>query len=73
MRIFVKAKPGAKKAEVIKIGDDRFEVSVKEPPVKGLANRAITDLLAGHFGVSSSEVRIVSGLTSRQKIIEIGK
>lgn len=78
MRIFVKAKPGAKVEEVKKIdppagqeGAIHFSVSVKEPPVQGRANAAIIKALAAHFNIAPSRVRIVFGHTSRDKIVEI--
>ena len=52
-------------------GDVHFEVSVKEPPIAGRANMAIIKAVAGHFKVAPSRVRIISGFTSRQKILEI--
>jgi len=84
MKIFVKAKPGAKEDKVeappLKLwrakGADKsdkewFKVSVKEPPTQGRANTAIGKLLAEHFKVSNSQVRLVSGFTSKQKVFEI--
>ena len=71
MKIFVKAHPGAREAHVDKIDETHFEVSVKEPPIQGRANEAIVRALAKHFNVAPSQVRIVSGYTSRQKVIEI--
>jgi hypothetical protein len=78
MKIFVKAKPMALEEKVEKIdppnggaGETHFEVSVKEPPIAGRANMAIIKAVAGHFKVAPSRVRIISGFTSRQKILEI--
>ena len=79
MKIVVKAKPNSKEEKVIRSQpdmfakplDDYYTVSVKEPPVQGKANEAIIRVLAEHFGVSRSKVRISSGLTSKQKIVEI--
>lgn len=71
MKIFIKAKPGSKEALIKKIDDINFEVSVRELPVKGRANRAIIDSLAEYFNIGSESVKIVSGWTSRQKVIEI--
>ncbi len=71
MKIFVKAKPGAKSEKVEKIDDSHFIVSVKEPPVQGMANQAIVRALAEYFGVALSGIKIVSGFASRQKIIEV--
>lgn len=70
MKIFVKAKP-SKKQSVEKIDELHFVVSVKEPPVQGRANDAIVGAVANYFGVPRRLVRIVSGHTSRQKILEI--
>ncbi len=71
MRIFVKAKPSAKEAKIEKLDDDNFIVSVKEPPVKGMANAGIIKILAEYFKVSPSQIKIISGYTSKNKIIEI--
>lgn len=85
MRIIVKAKPGSKQEKIEKItqpsfnfGDkdielDIYKVWVKEPPVQGRANVAISKLLAEYFNVSPSQVRLVSGASSKQKIFEILK
>lgn len=71
MRIFVKAKPGAREGGIEKLDDAHYTMSVKELPVKGRANAAIVKLLADYFRVEPSCVTIVSGHTSRQKVIEI--
>ena len=71
MKINVQARPGAREELVEKIDASNFRVWVKEPPVQGKANVAIIKALAGFFGVSPSQVRIISGYTSRAKIIAI--
>lgn len=71
MRISVKAKAGAKKELVEKISDTEFVVSVKEPPIDGRANWAITRAVADYFGVSPSRVSIISGQSAKNKILEI--
>ncbi len=72
MRINVKAKPGAREEKIEKLDESSFIVSVKEPPVQGRANQAIIKSLAEYFDVPSSSIRIISGHTSRQKVVEIG-
>ena len=69
MKIFVKAKPKAGIEKVEKISENHYVVWVKEPPIKGLANKAIVRALSKYFDVS--DVVIVSGLTSRTKVIDI--
>ena len=71
MKIFVKAKPNANDQKVEKISEAHFEVAIKEPPIKGMANEAIAKALAEHFGVARSRVRLISGFSSKQKVFEI--
>ena len=73
MKIFVKVKPKAREEKVEKVDDVNFRVSVKQSPEKGKANQAVVRVLADYFGVSQSKINIVSGSTSRLKIIEIAK
>ena len=71
MKIQVKVKPNSKIEEVSQEGDN-FAVKVKEPPKEGKANQAVIKLLAQHFGVPQSQVRILSGFKSRNKVVEVG-
>jgi hypothetical protein len=71
VRISVKAKPSSREEKVEKIDDSNFVVSVKEPPEKGKANEAIRNALAVYFKTGSSRVKIISGYSSRNKVIEI--
>ena len=71
MKIFVKAKPSSREEKVEKIDENNYVVSVTEPPEKGKANDAIRNALAVYFKTGSSQVKIVSGYSSRNKIIEI--
>lgn len=73
MKINVKAKPGAREEKVEKIDDGNFVVSVKEPPMQGRANVAITKALASYFGVPIFQVKLISGFSSRNKVFEIEK
>lgn len=73
MRIFVKAKPNSHKASVEKIDESHYAVSVKEPPIKGLANKGIVKILSDYFDIAQSDIKIISGFTSRNKVVEIKK
>jgi uncharacterized protein (TIGR00251 family) len=70
MKIQVKVKPNSKTEEVRQEGDI-FIVKVKEPPKEGKANQTVIKLLAEHFGVPQSQVRIVSGFRSRNKVVKV--
>jgi len=70
MKIQVKVKPSSRTEELSQKGDS-FIIKVKEPPKEGKANQAAIKLLADHFGVLQSQVRILSGFRSRNKVIEV--
>jgi len=70
MKIAVKVKPNSRSEEVIQ-EEHGLTLKVKDPPVQGKANRAVIRLLAGHFGVPESQVKILKGATARNKLIEI--
>ena len=70
MKIKVRVMPNAVREEVVKQGDE-YVVRVKVPPQEGKANEAVINLIANHLKVPKSTVRITSGLTGRNKIIEI--
>ena len=78
MKIFVRAKPGAKKEYIRettdlfeKKGERHFVVAVAARAVDGAANRAIEKSIAKYFAVPASRVRIISGQTAKEKLIEI--
>lgn len=73
MRIEVSAKPRSMHDRIEKLSDTHYKVMVKEPPIGGRANRAIVKLLAEYFSVAEYQVKIVSGMTSREKVVEIMK
>ncbi|MCD6567596.1 MAG: DUF167 domain-containing protein [Dehalococcoidia bacterium] len=70
MKIKIQVKPNSKTEEVSQKGEI-LTVKVKEPPKEGKANQAVVKLLARHFGVPRSQVRIVSSFKNRNKVIEI--
>ncbi len=73
MRYMVKVKPTAREEKVETRDDGSLFVSVKEPPIQGRANQGVCRVLAAHFGLSLASVRILSGHTSRIKLIEVGE
>jgi hypothetical protein len=63
--------PRAKQSKIEEIGENQLMISLKSPPVDGKANRELIKLLAKRYGVSDSAITIKSGLSSRQKLIDI--
>jgi uncharacterized protein (TIGR00251 family) len=64
--------PNAERNGVVEEGD-HLKVYVRAPPVKGKASEAVIEVLAEFFGVKKSDMRIMSGERSREKVVEIRK
>jgi uncharacterized protein (TIGR00251 family) len=50
---------------------DALRVRLAAPPVDGAANEALTRFLAERLRVPRSAVRLVSGETSRTKLVDV--
>jgi uncharacterized protein (TIGR00251 family) len=70
MMIEIKVMPGAKK-NLFKQDGSSVKVYLTAPPVEGKANDALVDFLAEHYGVRRSQIDIIKGLKSRNKVINI--
>ncbi len=71
MIIAVKVVPRSSKNAIEKIGEQEYRVRLTSAPTDGKANEQLVKLLAKHFDVAQSLVRIVSGKTGRNKKVEI--
>jgi uncharacterized protein len=71
MKIFVKAKTGAREESIEQIDNTHFVVSVKEQPVDGKANTAIIKALSKLFKIPQYNFTIKSGQSIKNKTIEI--
>jgi uncharacterized protein (TIGR00251 family) len=72
MKIQVKVKPNSRTEEISREGNS-FIVKVKQPPKESKANQAVIKLLAEHFGVPQSQVRILSGFRSRNIVVDVAE
>ena len=63
--------PGARKTEITGLHGDALKVRLAAPPVDGKANTALQEFIAIRLGLTKSSVRLISGLTSRRKVVEI--
>lgn len=63
--------PGASRSEFAGRHGERIKVRLAAPAFDGKANDALIEFLAAHYGVAKRDVRILSGLRSRQKRVEI--
>ena len=63
--------PGAKRTEVAGPHGDALKIRLAAPPIDGRANTALIEFIADRMGLAKSDVRLISGLTSRRKILQI--
>jgi len=57
--------------DFVKVEGERIFVGLTSRPIEGKANMELVKKLAKHFKVPSTRVRIITGLKSRYKIVEI--
>lgn len=66
----MKVIPRSRKNVVEEITEGEYRVRLTAPPVDEKANQLLITLLAKHFDVAPSLIRIVSGEKGRHKIVE---
>ena len=55
----------------IQVNGNEITISIKSEPKHGKANKEMIKKISDFFGVPGNNIHIISGLTSRKKIIEI--
>jgi uncharacterized protein (TIGR00251 family) len=70
-RLRLRVSPGAARTEVVGRHGDGWRVRVAAAPEQGRANEALLDLLAHRLQVPRRELELVSGRSSRDKVVEL--
>ncbi len=70
MQVRIRVIPRAKLNKIEAQSDGSLRVHTTATPADGDANAAVIKMLAHHFDVPKSSIKIVRGATSRDKIIE---
>lgn len=74
MKLSIHLKPNSRHHEEVVVGDDGvLTIYTKAPAIEGRANLAAVKLLAKHFGVAPSKLKLVRGAASKYKVFEIDK
>ena len=66
----VRVTPHAKQNKVVET-DGALRVYTTTAPENGKANEAVIELLSKYFDVPKSKIRILKGLTGRDKIVAV--
>lgn len=70
----VKVIPGAQKTEIRdEMADGTIKIALAAKPEKGEANKELTNYLADILGVRKYQIKIVSGLTDKHKLIKVSR
>ena len=64
----IKLHPASSQEKIEKINEEEYEVWIGEKPIDGKANEELVKVLKKYF---KKQVKIVHGLKSREKIVEI--
>jgi uncharacterized protein (TIGR00251 family) len=70
-RLRLRVSAGARRTELVGRHGDAWKVRVSAPPEDGRANDAVLSLLAERVGVPRRAVAIVSGHSSREKVVQM--
>ncbi|MEK7615773.1 MAG: DUF167 domain-containing protein [Patescibacteria group bacterium] len=71
MILSLHVKTGKRATRVTKTSVNEYTVEVTARPEKGRANDAVLRALAKHLNFAPSRLKIVSGQTSKKKVVEI--
>lgn len=76
IKLQIRVIPNGKFNKIVEFKEDdngilNIKLKVTSPPVDNKANQAVIDLLADFFDIKKSNIEILLGHTSRQKVIAI--
>lgn len=67
----IKVEPRSSKSGIVGPYGDSLKVKLTSPPVEGRANKELVEVLAKGFGITKKDVEIISGQSSKNKIVKL--
>ena len=69
--IIIKLLPRSSRSQIMGRDGEVYKIKVTSPPVDGKANRELISLISKKLGIPKSSIEIVSGKTSRMKVLRL--
>lgn len=71
MKLSITIIPNAKQTEAVGWEGQTLKIRVAAPPLEGKANKELIRIMAELCDCAPSEISIIKGLASRQKVLEV--
>ncbi len=71
LTIKIKVEPRSSRPGIVGRYGDALKVKLSSPPVEGKANKELIGILAGEFGIHKKDVEIISGHSSKNKVVRL--
>lgn len=71
MKFHIRVKTCCSEESIEEFGDKRYLVHLTKEPENNKANIELINLMAKHLGLPAAKLKIISGLTSRDKVLEM--
>jgi len=69
--VSIRVQPRASKNELVALENKGFKMRLTAPPVGGAANDALVRFLSDSLSIPKSQIEILTGHTSKEKIVRI--
>jgi uncharacterized protein (TIGR00251 family) len=67
----IKVEPRSSKSAILGPYGDALKVKLTSPPVEGKANKELIDLLSKELKIPKKDIEIVTGQSSKNKVVKI--
>ena len=71
VKLAVTVVPRSSKTEIVGFVGEYLKIRLAAPPVDGEANKELIKYLSKRLGISKSDIRIISGKSSKRKLLDI--
>jgi hypothetical protein len=67
----IKVEPRSSRKGISGVVGDAIKIKLNAPPVGGAANEELIEVLSEELGIKKTSIKILRGMSSRNKVVEI--